>query len=343
MSKQSGSLRRYVLTRIALAVPMVFILLVLVFVMMRVAPGDPIAASQGGKLSAAELAARRHAAGFDRPLYLQFWEYLKSVGTLNFGTTFSDNLSVRDVIIQRGGATLSLSLGALIVATIIGVPVGLLAGRFRDRGIDVAGRLFAIITYAAPAFVLGLLAQLAFGPNGLNVLPSSGQASLLVGLDVPTTTHILILDAAIAGDWSAVGDIAQHLVLPSVTLGLIIVGVFIRMIRVNVIQSLQGDYVEAARARGIKETSVVTRHAFRNALVPVVTVLGLQVAMLLGGSVLTEKTFNWPGIGQALITYINARDYAAVQGIVTVFALVVVVISMLIDFVNALIDPRVRY
>lgn len=343
MSKQSGSLRRYVLTRIALAIPMVFILLVLVFVMMRVAPGDPIAASQGGKLSAAELAIRRHAAGFDRPLIDQFWDYLKSVVTLNFGTTFSDNLSVRDVIIQRGGATLSLSIGALFVATVIGVPLGLLAGRFRDRGFDVASRLFAIVTYAAPAFVLGLLAQLAFGDNGLGWLPTSGQSSLLVGLNVPAVTHIQLLDAMIAGDWNATGDIALHLILPSVTLGLIIVGVFIRMIRVNVIQTLQGDYVEAARARGIKETSVVTRHAFRNALVPVVTVLGLQVAMLLGGSVLTEKTFNWPGIGQALITYINARDYVAVQGIVTVFALVVVVISMLIDFVNALIDPRVRY
>ena len=343
MSKQSGSLRRYVLTRIALAIPMVFILLVLVFVMMRVAPGDPIAASQGGKLSAAELAIRRHAAGFDRPLIDQFWDYLKSVVTLNFGTTFSDNLSVRDVIIQRGGATLSLSIGALIVATVIGVPLGLLAGRFRDRGIDVGSRLFAIVSYAAPAFVLGLLAQLAFGDNGLGWLPTSGQSSLLVGLNVPAVTHIQLLDAMIAGDWNATGDIALHLILPSVTLGLIIVGVFIRMIRVNVIQTLQGDYVEAARARGIKETSVVTRHAFRNALVPVVTVLGLQVAMLLGGSVLTEKTFNWPGIGQALITYINARDYVAVQGIVTVFALVVVVISMLIDFVNALIDPRVRY
>lgn len=336
MSKQSGSLRRYILTRIALAVPMVLILLVLVFILMRVAPGDPISASQGGKLNAAELAVRRHAAGFDRPLLDQFWEYLKSVGTLNFGTTFSDRRSVRDIIIENGGATLTLTFGALVFASVIGIPLGLLIGRFRDRGIDVIGRLFGILSYAVPVIVLAPLLMLLFGAT-------SGQASPLVQLNVPTQTHILIVDAMIAGDWDAVGDIAQHLLLPSIALGMIVVGVFIRMIRINLIQSLQGDYIEAARARGIKESAVVSRHAFRNALVPVITVLGLQVAMLLSGAVLTEKIFNWPGIGRQLIDYINQRDYVAVQGIVTVFALVVVVISMLIDFVNALIDPRVRY
>jgi peptide/nickel transport system permease protein len=336
MSKQSGSLRRYILIRIALAIPMVLILLVMVFVLMRVAPGDPISASQGGKLNAAELAARKHAAGFDAPLYQQFWDYLKSVLTLNFGTTFSDRRSVRDIIIENGGATLTLTFGALVFATVIGIPVGLLAGRLRDSAIDVGGRLFGILSYAVPVTVAGPMLMLAFGAT-------SGQASPLVQLNVPTQTHILIVDAMIAGDWDAVSDIATHLVLPSVALGLIIVGVFIRMIRINLIQSLQGDYIEAARARGVKEGAVVGRHAFRNAMVPVITVLGLQVAMLLSGAVLTEKIFSWPGIGRQLIDYITQRDYVAVQGIVTVFALVVVAISMLIDFVNALIDPRVRY
>ncbi|MCM2418445.1 ABC transporter permease [Streptomyces sp. SID13666] len=336
MSKQSGSLRRYILTRIALAIPMVLILLVLVFVLMRVAPGDPISASQGGKLNAAELAARRHAAGFDAPMYQQFWDYLKSVVTLNFGTTFSDHRQVRDIIIENGGATLTLTFGALVFASVIGIPVGLLAGRLRDSTIDVAGRLFGILSYAVPVIVAAPMLMLAFGAT-------SGQASPLVQLNVPTQTHILIVDAMIVGDWDAVGDIANHLVLPSIALGLLIVGVFIRMIRINLIQSLQGDYIEAARARGVKETAVVGRHAFRNAMVPVITVLGLQVAMLLSGAVLTERIFTWPGIGRQLIDYINQRDYVAVQGIVTVFALVVVVISMLIDFINALIDPRVRY
>ncbi|MEU3465066.1 ABC transporter permease [Streptomyces sp. NPDC006733] len=340
MSKQSGSLRRYILIRIALAIPMVLILLVMVFVLMRVAPGDPISASQGGKLNAAELAARKHAAGFDAPLYQQFWDYLKSVVTLNFGTTFSDRRSVRDVIIENGGATLTLTFGALVFATVIGIPVGLLAGRLRDSAVDVGGRLFGILSYAVPVTVAGPLLILGFGDL---VGDTGGQASPLVQLNVPTQTHILVVDAMIAGDWDAVSDIATHLLLPSIALGLIIVGVFIRMIRINLIQSLQGDYIEAARARGVKESAVVGRHAFRNAMVPVITVLGLQVAMLLSGAVLTEKIFNWPGIGRQLIDYITQRDYVAVQGIVTVFALVVVAISMLIDFVNALIDPRVRY
>lgn len=335
-SKQSGSLRRYALTRIALAVPMVLILLILVFVMMRVAPGDPISSSQGGKLNATELAARRHAAGFDAPLYQQFWDYLKSVVTLNFGTTFSDRRSVRDIIIENGGATLTLTAGALVFAAVIGIPVGLLAGRYRDSAVDVISRMVSILSYASPVIVTAPLLMLAFGTT-------SGQASPLIQLNVPTQTHILILDAALDGDWDAVSDIFQHLLLPSVALGLLIVGVFIRMIRINLIQSLQGDYIEAARARGVRERHVVARHGFRNALVPVITVLGLQVAMLLGGAVLTERIFNWPGIGRQLIDYINQRDYVAVQGIVTVFALAVVVISLLIDFVNALIDPRVRY
>ncbi|GAB2616800.1 ABC transporter permease [Streptomyces capparidis] len=340
MSKQSGGLGRYIAQRLLLAVPMVLILLSLVFLLMRVAPGDPVSAAAGGKLSAEQLEEKRRIAGLDKPLFEQYTDYLGDVATLDFGTTFVDHRKVSDIIVDNGGATLSLTLGALFVAIIIGLPIGLLSGRYRDSAFDVGARIFGIATYAAPVFFTGLLAQLAFAGTWL---PTSDQADQIMSLNVETVTHIYVLDAMIAGDWAAVEDGLKHLILPSVTLGLLIVGVFIRMIRVNVITTLQGDYIEAARARGVKERSVVTRHAFRNALVPVITVLGLQVAMLLGGAVLTEKTFNWPGIGQQLIEYINQRDYVAVQGIVTVFALVVVFISMLIDFVNALIDPRVRY
>ena len=196
--------------------------------------------------------------------------------------------------------------------------------------------------YAAPVFFLGLLAQLLFGQSA-NWLPTSSESGVLVQANLTPHTNILIIDAMIDGQWGDIPDLLAHLVLPAATLGLVISGVILRLVRVNVIQTMKGDYIEAARARGLKERSVVVRHAFRNALVPIVTVTGLQAALLLSGAVLTEETFNWPGIGSELIFYLEARDYIAVQGIITVFALAVVAISLLIDLINAWIDPRVRY
>ena len=342
MAAKSGSLRRYALTRLALVIPMVLILLTMVFLLMRVAPGDPVSAALGGRVPEQVLQAKRHAAGFDQPLIVQYVTYLKQVFTLNFGRAISDNRQVLDVIKVNGAATLELTFFATVFALLVGMPLGLLSGRFRDTPFDVGSRIFGIVTYAAPVFFVGLLFQLLFGLK-LGWLPTSGQTSPLVGATMQTHTHVLVIDALIDGDTGALKDVLLHLVLPAVTLGLLLCGVYIRLVRVNVIQTLKGDYVEAARARGVSERNVVIRHAFRNALVPVITVMGLQVALLLSGAVLTEQTFNWPGIGNELIRYLNNRDYTAVQGIITVFALVVVVVSLLIDFFNALVDPRIRY
>lgn len=340
--RHGGSLRTYLLVRLALVIPMVLILLSFVFVLMRVAPGDPIQAALGGKLSPAQLAARRHAAGYDQPMIAQYGHYLQQVFTGNFGTTVTDNRPVIDIVKTNGAATLELSVAALIVAVVVGVVVGLLAGRFRDTWFDVGGRLFGIVVYAAPVFLTGLLAQLLFGKH-LGWLPTSGQASPLTQAFLPTHTNILAIDALLDHNGAAFVDVMKHLCLPAITLGLLLSGVFIRLVRVNVIQTLRHDYIEAARARGIRERRVVYRHAFRNALVPVITVMGLQAALLLSGAVLTEETFNWPGIGHTLIDYLNLRDYTAVQGIITVFALAVVAISLVIDFINAWVDPRMRY
>jgi peptide/nickel transport system permease protein len=339
---RSGSLARFVVTRIVLAVPMVLLLLTFVFLLMRVAPGDPVTAALGDRLSAADLAQRRAAAGLDRPLLQQYWEYVSHVARLDFGRTITDNRAVSSIFVENGGATLTLSVGALLVAVLVGLPLGLVAGRRRDSVLDVGIRLFGIVSYAAPVFFIGLLLQLVVG-KGLGWLPTSGQASPVVQATVEEKSHILLLDMLLSGDTGDITDALKHLVLPSVTLGLLVVGVLIRLVRVNLISTLQSDYVEAARARGIRERQVVRSHGFRNALVPVVTVFGLQVAALLGGAVLTEETFNWPGVGNELVRYLNNRDYTAVQGIITAIALVVVVMSLLIDVVNALIDPRIRY
>ncbi len=342
MAARSGSLRTYILTRLLLVVPNVLVLLTMVFLLMRVAPGDPVSAALGGRLPPEEIARRREAAGFDRPLIVQYWEYVSGILRLDFGRTITDNRDVTDIFIVNGGATLTLTVAALFVALLVGIPLGLLAGRRRDTAPDIGIRLFGILTYAAPVFFTGLLAQMLFTSH-LGWLPSGRQASPITQATLDERTHIFLLDALLAGDTDAFVDGLEHLVMPAVVLGLLLTGVFIRLIRVNLAQTLRDDYVEAAQARGVPQRRVVRSHAFRNALVPFITVLGLQIALLFSGAILTEQTFSWPGVGSQLIRYLNNRDYAAVQGIITVFALVVVVVSLLIDVVNALIDPRVRY
>ena len=250
MASSTGSLRRYLLTRLALVIPMVFILLTLVFVLLRVAPGNPIVAALGGHLSPQQLAARERAAGYDKGLLIQFGEYLKQVVTGNFGTTLTDHRPVTQVISQNGAATLELTASAMFIALIVGIPLGMLAGRLRDTWFDAAARLFGIVIYAAPVFFLGLLAQLLFG-HILNWLPTSSEANVLVQADLTPHTNILIIDAMIDGKWGDIPDLLAHLVLPATTLGLVIAGVVLRLVRVNVIQTMKGDYVEAARARGV--------------------------------------------------------------------------------------------
>jgi peptide/nickel transport system permease protein len=336
------SLRTYVLTRVGLAIPTVLILLTLVFLLMRVAPGDPITAALGGRLPAEELDQRREAAGFDEPILNQYLDYLGDVATFDLGTTLTDGRTVTSIIVENGSATLELTIAAFSIALVVGIGIGLLAGRYRDTPIDVSGRLFGIVVYAAPVFFTGFLAQLLFG-SVLGWLPTSGRASPITAFELDTQTHLYLIDSLITGNLAAFEDVLLHLILPAVTLGLLVSGVLIRLVRVNMLQTLRGDYVEAARARGVGERRVVIHHAFRNAMVPVVTVAGLQFAILLGGAILTEETFNWPGIGSELVRYLDERDYIAVQGIITVFALAVVVVSLLIDLIIAFIDPRVRY
>jgi peptide/nickel transport system permease protein len=341
MSASSGSLPRYILQRLLLVIPMIWILLTLVFFLLRVAPGDPVSAALGGRLSPEELEQRREALGFNEPLIKQYFEYLNDVIHLDFGKTFTDNQPILEVVKDNGGATLYLTMAAFLFALAVGIPLGLLAGRLRDTPTDATIRIFGTLTYAAPIFWVGIMVQYYIAqPLGL---PTSGDASPETKFIVPERTHILLIDALLSGDWVSIQDVLKHLLLPMITLGLLICGVFIRVVRVNMLQTIQSDYVEAAQARGISRGKVMRNHAFRNALVPVITVIGLYLALLLGGAILTEQTFNWPGLGQKLVFYINGRDYGAVQGLITFFALVVIFISVAIDIINALIDPRVRY
>ena len=336
----SGSLRRYVLGRLAFAPVFLFLLLTLLFILLRVMPGDPIAAALGDRLSPAQLDVRRRAAGLDDPILVQYGRYMAGVVQGDLGQPVTDPRDVNEIVADLFPATFELTMFAMVVAVTIGILFGSVGARRRDGVVDVGGRLFAIVIYAAPVFWLGILGQLLFA-NTWHVLPTGNRVSRRIIFDDPTGFYLL--DSAITGNGALFADTVKHLVLPGMTLGLVISGVFIRMVRVNMLQTLRADYVEAAHARGVSDRRVLFRHAFKNALVPVVTIMGLQFALLLGGAILTETTFSWPGLGQGLVEFINTRDYAAVQGIVTFFALLVVAVSVLIDIVNGLIDPRVRY
>ncbi|MDT4893506.1 MAG: peptide/nickel transport system permease protein [Pseudonocardiales bacterium] len=343
-TSSSSSLRTYLVTRLLLVIPMVWILVTLVFFVLRVV-GDPIQSAFGGRLSPAEIAVRRHSAGLDKPLLTQYLSYLGGVVRGDFGRSLTDSTPISHILIVNGAATLELTFWALLVALTVGVPLGRVAARHRDKLPDVGLRLFAVLAYAVPVFFLGLLLKLLFATK-LGWFYSSGRASPNVDLDinnVAPNTHIYIINAIQYGNLSDVWDVLRHTVLPAVTLGLLVAGVFLRLVRVNLLQTLRSDYVEAARARGVPERRVVRKHAFRNALIPVVTVMGLQVASLLAGAVLTETTFEWQGIGYKLAYYLGRQDYVAVQGIVTATAVIVSLISFLIDVVAAVVDPRVRY
>src|SRR4029079_11426032 len=339
-----GALARYLGVRALLIIPTAWSWFTWGFCLVR-GTGAPTPASAGGRLTPAQIAERKAAAGFDRPLLSQYWDYLTRLFRGDFGTTLTDRRPISDLIVVNGAATLELAVCVLLVAMIVGIPLGLVGSRHRDRVPDVVLRLLAVLFYAAPVFFVGMLLKLLFSVK-LGWLPASGRfsASTEIALaGVRPQTHIAIVDAILYGNSTYVVDVLKHAVLPARALGLLTAGVLVRLVRADMLQTLRAGYVDAAGARGLSDGVVTRRHAFRNALVPVVTVMGMQIALLLGGAVLTETTFEWNGLGLQLARYLSARDFVAVQGIVTMIAIVVAVMSFVIDLAVALIDPRVRF
>jgi peptide/nickel transport system permease protein len=320
--------------------PLLLLLLTATFLLLRVAPGDPVTATLGERASEARVEAVRKSLGLDDPLWRQYLGYLGDVAQGDFGRAITTDRPVARTIGDRFPATLEHTLFAMAVAVGVGVVVGAVAARFRDTPLDVGGRLLGVLLYAAPIFWLGILFQLLFSV-WLGWLPTGGRTGPFG--EPEDLTGLYTLDSVLTGNWDALGQALRHLALPSVTLGLVIGGIVIRLVRVNMLQTLRADHVEAARARGIPERRVVFAHALKNALVPVVAVVGLQFALLLSGAVLTETTFTWPGIGKSLYDFLSDRDYIAVQGLVTFYACFVVAVSLAIDLVSAWVDPRIRY
>lgn len=343
-NRLSGGFFRFVLTRFLLIIPTVFILVTIVFFVMR-ATGDPISAAMGGRLTPEELQRRIHAAGYDRPLIVQYADYLGDLLHGDLGTTLTDNQPVSAILAHYGAATFELAFLALIVALIVGIGLGRLAARRRDRAADAGIRTFAILCYATPVFFLGLVLKLIFA-IWLNVLPASGRSSLASEMQFSrliSPTGFYIIDALQLGNMTVLADVLRHAVLPALALGLLTAGVFIRLVRTNVISTFNAGYVEAARSRGVSEKRLLNTHAWKPALIPIITVMGMQIALMLAGAVLTETTFEWKGLGFMLSQYLKVRDFVAVQGIVILIAVIVAVVNFVVDVIAALIDPRVRY
>ncbi|MBW2070796.1 MAG: ABC transporter permease [Deltaproteobacteria bacterium] len=336
------NLTRYIITRLFLTIPMVFILLSIVFVVLRVMPGDPVSSMLGGHAPEAVIEQKKAELGLNRPITIQYLDYLWQVCRLDLGESMVFKQRVTTAILEKLPATVELTMGGMLITIILGVFLGAYAADKRRTIRDSSIRLYGIVIFCIPVYWLGLMLQLVFGV-WLDLLPIAGRTGPRVFASTFEHTGFYILDTIMAGDYAALGDVLLHLVLPAVTLGLVLSGIFVRLTRTNMLDILKADYILAAEARGIHHRKIVYKHALKNALIPILTMMGMQFALLMAGAVLTETTFSWPGMGRLLLERIYLRDYPTIQGVIIVIALFVALLSLIVDIVYAMVDPRVRY
>jgi ABC-type dipeptide/oligopeptide/nickel transport system permease component len=302
----------FLLRRLLLTIPVLLGVATLVFSLIHLVPGDPVQAMLGESASPQEVADVSHKLGLDRPLYVQYWAFLKGAARGDLGVSLRTNEPVAQAIADRMPATFQLAIAAMALAVVIAIPLGIIAAVGAGTGVDYAATTLALLGISMPNFWIGPLLAILFSVT-LGWLPVSGSGT------------------------------AAHLVLPAITLGAPLAAVLARMTRASVIEELRELYVLAARARGVSRTRAVLRHAFRNSLIPIVTVLGLQMGAVLTGAVITETIFAWPGVGRLLIQSINFRDYPLVQGCILLIAVTYVAMNLLTDLAYGFLDPRIRY
>ena len=341
------SLKSYIVTRALLTIPTVLLLVSIVFLIVRVLPGDPALLHFGKQVNPAALAAVKHALGLDVPIYLQYYNYMVGLFQGNLGIAFSNEQPVAPQILSAFPATLELSIGSMMVAVLVGVVLGVRSSRRYGSLEDTVIRTFGVVIYSIPVFFLGLI-LIAIFAIGFHILPSGGRISTVVPaggtiFGVHIQTGLYTVDSLLAGNLGEFVDAIKHLILPCAALGLYISAVFLRITRSNMLEALGQEYVTAAKARGLRERTVLYGYGLRNGLLPVLTIMGLEFAGLLGGAVLTETTFAWNGIGSYIYNSIINRDYIAIQGAVVFFGIIVAVVSLIVDILYAYLDPRVRY
>ncbi len=330
----------YVVRRLILLVPILLGLSILVFLFIRALPGGPAIALLGERATGESIEQIESNLGLDQPVHVQYGRYLKNLASGDLGTSVLTRRPVSEELARRFPATVELSIAAMIFALGVGIPLGYIAAKRYQGVLDNVSLVLSLIGVSIPVFFLALLLKYVFAVK-LGWLPSIGRLGILQDLDHPTNFYVL--DAILTGNWAALGDVLKHLVLPAMALGTIPLAIVARITRAATLDVLSEDYVRTARAKGLDPMVIDRRHILRNAMLPVVTVIGLQTGLLLTGAVLTETVFSWPGVGRMILDAITTRDYAVLQGGILFFAVVFVLVNLLVDISYAFLNPRIRY
>ncbi|HBB33052.1 MAG TPA: peptide ABC transporter permease [Cyanobacteria bacterium UBA8803] len=332
----------YIARRLLNLLPVLLGITLLVFTLLQLIPGDPAVVILGERATPEQVEALREQLGLNQPLPLQYLTFLWNLMRLDFGTSIISGVPIAEEIKTRWPATFELSVAAMVVAVVLGIPVGVLAAVRKNSSLDNLSTIGSLLGVSMPVYWLGLLLIYLFAVN-LNWLPPSGRLSIEAGLNFKPITGFYIIDALLQVDIKVLLDVLSHLILPALTLGTIPLAILARITRSAMLEVLSQDYIRTARAKGVQERWVILQHALKNALLPVVTIIGLQFGTLLGGAILTETIFSWPGIGSWIYEGILARDYPVVQGGVIFVSVSFVIINLLVDISYPFLDPRIHY
>jgi len=329
-----------ILERILIAIPTMLIIAILIFVLMRIMPGDPVdkMMGKGGNINIEEVQALEREFHLDLPISAQLKIFLSGIFHGDLGMSFRERRPVWELIAERIPPTLELALCALLFSLIISIPIGIISAVKQNSLIDRLGMAFAFLGISTPAFWLGIVLIIIFSVK-LSIFPVYGRIAYVY--KPIHITGMYVLDSILSGNWPALKDSIMHLVLPSVSLGAALAAVTTRILRSSMLEVLRADYVTLARTKGLSEYMVITKHALRNALIPTVTVVGLQVGMLLGGNMIIETIFGWPGLGRLVVTSIFNRDFPVVQGAVMFYALIYVAANLIVDIIYTYLNPKI--
>jgi len=333
-------MRKYIVRRVFELVLVLFVVSIFAFFLIRLAPGDPAVVLAGEHATEEILQEIREKWGLDKPLIVQYFIWLNSALKGDFGRSVRTGDSVLKEIFYRFPNTFELSLFAMIIATVVGVFAGVISAVRRKSFWDYLTMTMALFGVSMPVFWLGIMLMLIFG-IWLHILPISGRMDVYISVN--RITNFLLIDSLITGNLEAFFNILKHLVLPGIALATIPMAFIARITRSSMLDVMSKDYVRTAKAKGLSEKSVILRHAFRNALIPIVTSVGTQFALLLAGAILTETVFAWPGLGRYIVGAVSARDYPVVQGSIIFVAFLVAIVNLFVDILYAYIDPRIRY